>query len=227
MRSASTRSATAAPPASATAARCPSRWPRPSPKATWWPRPCFSGNRNFEGRSQSAGQGQLPGQPAAGRGLRPGRHDRHRPGQRTAGRRQGRTTGLPEGHLAVPAGSGESRGRVRAARDVPPALRQRLRRQRTLERDQVQRRRSLRLGRGEHLHPGAAVPGRPARASRSRSSRSTAPACWPCWAIRSRPTTFLRPARSPRRAPPANTCRNRASSRAISTATARAAATIG
>ena len=48
--SASTRSATAARPASATAARCPSRWPRPSARATWWPRPCLSGNRNFEGR---------------------------------------------------------------------------------------------------------------------------------------------------------------------------------
>ena len=39
-RSASTPSATAARPASATAARCPSRWPRPSPRAIWSPRPC-------------------------------------------------------------------------------------------------------------------------------------------------------------------------------------------
>ena len=33
----------------------------------------------LRGPHQSAGEGQLPGQPAAGRGLRPGRHDRYRP----------------------------------------------------------------------------------------------------------------------------------------------------
>ena len=48
--SASTWSATAARPASATAARCRSRWPRRSPRAISSPRPCLSGNRNFEGR---------------------------------------------------------------------------------------------------------------------------------------------------------------------------------
>ena len=37
----------------------------------------LSGNRNFEGRSASLGQGQLPGQPAAGRGLCLGGHGRY------------------------------------------------------------------------------------------------------------------------------------------------------
>ena len=39
-RSASIWWATAAPPASATRDRCPSRWRRPSSRATWWPRRC-------------------------------------------------------------------------------------------------------------------------------------------------------------------------------------------
>jgi aconitase A len=49
-RSASTPWATAAPPASATPARCPNRSKRPSTKATWWRAAVLSGNRNFEGR---------------------------------------------------------------------------------------------------------------------------------------------------------------------------------
>ena len=77
--SASTPSATAARPASATAARCPSRSPRRSTKATWSSPAVLSGNRNFEGRINPLREGQLPGQPAAGRRLCPGRHDRHRP----------------------------------------------------------------------------------------------------------------------------------------------------
>ncbi len=50
----------------------------------------LSGNRNFEGRVNSSGEGQLPGQPSAGRRLRPGRHDRHRLGDRAARQGQGR-----------------------------------------------------------------------------------------------------------------------------------------
>ena len=38
----------------------------------------LSGNRNFEGRVNPHGQGQLPGQPAAGGGLCLGRHGRYR-----------------------------------------------------------------------------------------------------------------------------------------------------
>ena len=49
-RWASTWWATAAPPASATPARCRSRSPRPSRRTTWSPCSVLSGNRNFEGR---------------------------------------------------------------------------------------------------------------------------------------------------------------------------------
>ena len=49
-------------------------------------------------------QGQLFGQPAAGRGLRLGRHGRHRPNQRAAGRRRRRTARLLERRLAQPGG---------------------------------------------------------------------------------------------------------------------------
>ena len=49
-RSASTWSATAAPPASAIPARCPIRSPRRSATATWSSSSVLSGNRNFEGR---------------------------------------------------------------------------------------------------------------------------------------------------------------------------------
>ncbi len=41
-----------------------------------------------------------------------------------------------------------------------------------------------RLGRGQHVHPGAAVPGGPARAARARSGRSAGRGCCWRWAIR-------------------------------------------
>ena len=46
------------------------------------------------------------------------------------------------------------------------------------------RERVVSVGPEEHLHPGAAVPGRPDGRSRRRSSPSAARGCWPCWAIR-------------------------------------------
>ena len=58
------------------------------------------GQPQLRGPHPSPGAGQLPGQPAAGRGLCPGRHGRHRPGQRAAGARSERRAGLPAGHLA-------------------------------------------------------------------------------------------------------------------------------
>ncbi len=82
----------------------------------------LSGNRNFEGRVQPAGEGQLPGQPAAGGGLRLGRHGGHRPEHRAAGHRQRRPAGLLEGHLAQPGGNRRG-GRRRPIR--PEMFRQR------------------------------------------------------------------------------------------------------
>ena len=61
----------------------------------------LSGNRNFEGRIHPAGPCQLPGQPAAGRRLRPGRPRRHRPDARAAGHRAGRPAGHAGRHLAI------------------------------------------------------------------------------------------------------------------------------
>ena len=53
----------------------PRRWTR----AIWWSAAVLSGNRNFEGRIQPAGAGELSGVAALGRGLRAGRlgRDRH------------------------------------------------------------------------------------------------------------------------------------------------------
>ena len=48
----------------------------------------------------------------------------------------------------------------------------------------VRRRRAVRLERGQHVHPGAAVSGRSGRRSPARSSRSAAPGCCGAWAIR-------------------------------------------
>ena len=68
--------------------------------------------------------------------------------------------------------------------DVPVDLRQRLRRQPGLERDPGDGRRSLRLPRRLHLHPGAAVLPGAHEASRRRSRTSWARACWRCSATR-------------------------------------------
>ena len=54
----------------------------------------------LRGPDQPGRQGQLPGQPAAGRRLRAGRADGHRPHQRAARRGLRRRAGLPARHLA-------------------------------------------------------------------------------------------------------------------------------
>jgi aconitate hydratase len=87
-RSASTSSAMAAPPASATPARCRSRSPRRSRRRPRG-RAVLSGNRNFEGRVNPT-CGELPRLAAAGRRLRAGRLDEHRPDQGADRHRQGR-----------------------------------------------------------------------------------------------------------------------------------------
>ena len=59
-----------------------------------------------------------------------------------------------------------------------------------------------------------------------RSKISSTRACWRCCSTRSPPTTFRRPARSRKRARPANICAITRSVRRTSTNTARAAAII-
>ena len=153
------------------------RQPRPAARAdrrgrrraaTWSPRRCCRGNRNFEGRINPHVQGQLPGQPAAGGGLRAGRHGRHRPDDRAA---RARTTTASRSTCAT---SGRPRRRSRDAiaacvdaGDVPQAVRQRLRRQRAVERDPGRAAAScIAWDADQHLHPGAAVLRRPAGRAR-------------------------------------------------------------
>ncbi len=92
--------------------------------------------------------------------------------------------------------------RVRAARDVPEAVRQRLDGEREVER-------SCPTSEGElyEWDPDSTYIQEPpflvdlARRSRRRFSRSRQRACWRRWAIRSRPITFRRPARSRPKSP--------------------------
>ena len=127
--SASTPSATAARPASATAARCRTRWPRPSPKAIWSPRPCSSGNRNFEGRINPLVKANyLASPPLVVAYALAGTIDIDLTTEPLGTGSDGRPVYL-EGHLAhARRKSPQTVEAVRAAGDVPQALRQRLRR---------------------------------------------------------------------------------------------------
>ena len=138
----------------------------------------------FRRPRQSAREGELPRQPAAGRRVCPGRHDRYRPDQRAdrpGNRRQrcfSKTSGRP--HAEVQA----SRRRVRAAGDVQRAVFRRLRQQ-------------PRRGTRSKSPKGICIAWNQAstyiqeppfladlQSKRCRSSRSSAPACWRCWATR-------------------------------------------
>ena len=81
------------------------------------------GQSQLRGPHQPGRQGELPGQPAAGRRLRARRPHGPRPDQRAAGRGQRRRAGLPERHLARP-GRGQGAGRpLDRVGDVHPQLR--------------------------------------------------------------------------------------------------------
>ena len=188
-------------------ARCPSRWTR---------RCITEGNLvaaagplrqpQLRRPRQPARQGQLPGLAAAGGGLRPGRHHRHRPDQRAARHRQGRPAGLPARHLAQPEGSRGPSGSRSIGRDVPKQLR---RTSSTATRPGTPSRSAAatctRGTRRLHLHPGAALlrgpdpraappDGHPRRARAGAASATPSP-----------PTTSRPPATSPRTARPAAT----------------------
>ena len=90
-------------------------------------RAVLSGNRNFEGRVNPHTRAQLPGLAAAGRGLRPGRHDEARPGGRSHRHRRRRQAGPAQGHLADQPGDPGGGRKGRDPRDVRGPLRQRLR----------------------------------------------------------------------------------------------------
>ena len=198
-------SATAAPPASATAARCPNAIGDAIKDNSLVAVSVLSGNRNFEGRINPLVPRQLSRLAAAGRRLRARRPHGFRHRQRAARQRQRRQARLPARHLAHAAGSRRHRARRRDDRDVPQGIRRRFHGRSALARAARSRRRSLRVGREIHLHQAPAVLRRHAAARPPRLATFTARASWPCSATASPPTTSRPPARSSRIAPPANT----------------------
>ena len=145
---------------------------------TSWSSGVLSGNRNFEGRiNPDVKANYLASPPLVVAYALAGTTDIDFD-KRADRRGQERRAGLPARHLADARRSAGGRRPVRAARDVREAVRRRLGQEPEVERDQDERRRALRMGPGEHVHPGAAVPGRPHAGSRARSSRSAAPAAW-------------------------------------------------
>ena len=117
----------------------------------------LSGNRNFEARVHPEHQGELPHVAAARRRVCARGHGRHRPRQRAARHRQGRQAGLPQGNLAHAPGNQDASQARSTARSLPQTL-QRLRRAEPgLEQHPRLDGRNLRVGRKEHLYPGAAL----------------------------------------------------------------------
>ena len=81
----------------------------------------------LRGPRQRRREGQLPGLPAAGGGLRAGRHAQQGPHHRAARHRQRRPARLPQGHLADLGRDRRADPHLRHARHVRQALRRRVR----------------------------------------------------------------------------------------------------
>ena len=88
--------------------------------------------------------------------------------------------GVPQGHLADERRSAAGDANVGSAADVRVALCGRLRGQRDLERDQGGRGGPVPVGRAEHVHPGAAVSGRPDDRRAADPADCRGPRAWPC-----------------------------------------------
>ncbi len=117
----------------------------------------LSGNRNFEGRIHPYSLANyLASPPLVVAYALAGTMDIDLPTSRSAPTANGQPVYLTR-HLAHPGRDPSALWRSLDPRDVPRAVRQRVRRQRGLERHPRGRRRNLRLGRGQHLHPGAAL----------------------------------------------------------------------
>ena len=173
---------------------------------------------------QSAREGELPRQPAAGRGLRAGRHDRHRPGDRAARHRHGRQAGVPQ----ATSGRRTPKCKPSSTQCVLPemfadAVRQRLGQEPEVERDQDQRRRAVRVGRRRAPTSRSRRSSSTCRRSRRRSSRSAALACLAALGD-SVTTDHISPAGSIAKDSPAGQVPDRARRRAASTSTATAPA---
>ena len=166
----------------------------------------LSGNRNFEGRIQSAGARQLPGLAAAGRRLCARREDAGRPDDRAARHRQRRRSRCilkdiwpTEREIQETMLSAVKSG------DVPRAVRARVRRRRAVALAADPDRRAVRMDRRLDLHPQPAVLRGHHRSSRRRRPTSSARGCSRCSATASRPITSRRPARFRRTARPGST----------------------
>ena len=160
----STWSATAAPPASATPARCPTM----SPSEISEQRPVGGGSAvgqpQLRGPHPSAGARQLPGLAAAGGRFRAGRQRQHRPHQRAARHRPRRQPGDAGRDLAERRRGRAGGGGRRRRRPLPARVRPHLRRRRALARAAGAGRRAVRLGRRLHLRARGQLlraPGRP------------------------------------------------------------------
>ena len=94
-----------------------------------------------------------------------------------------------------------------------------------VERHRSHRRRAVRVGRGEHLHPGAAVPGRSQARGRADQADPGSPLSGTAGRFGDDRSHFARWIDCRRTVPPANSCRPPVWSRATSTATVPAAAT--
>ncbi len=185
----------------------------------------LSGNRNFEGRIHPQVRASYLASPPLVVAYALAGPRRHRPRRRSARHRPGRTAGLPA--RAVAAG-GRDRGRHRAgahARPVRPRVRTHLGRRRALACARRADRGAVRVRARLDLRARAAVPRAHRRAACAARPTSSTRAASRCSATRSPRTTSRRPARSRPTCPPGATSRSTGSSRASSTASARAAAT--
>ena len=147
----------AAPPASATAARCPSPSRRRSRKDKLVAAAVLSGNRNFEGRMHPQVRANyLASPPLVVAYALAGTVDMDLANEPLGKDRQ-RDARLPARHLALAGRNCGNHEPRRAAGDVPQVLRKRLGRQSDVERHSGGRRRALRVAGRVHLHSGAAV----------------------------------------------------------------------
>ena len=185
----------------------------------------LSGNRNFEGRVHQRRALELPRLAAAGRRLRAGRQHAHRHHQGCARHGPGRQAGVPEGPLADRRRDRRGRLRLRAGRDVPAELRQRLPRTGSVAQPRRAGRLDLPVGRQVDLREAPSVlrehgSGRAADHRRDRCAR--APEARRLGHDRPHLARRRLPRRQPRRSVPD---RPRRRSPRTSTPTARVAAT--
>ena len=113
----------AAPPASATPARCLPTFKRASTSTGWSPSAYSQRQSQLRGPRKRGRARKLPDEPAAGGGLRPGRQDRPQLRDRSAGQGRSRQAGLPQGHLADASRGGRGHRERPQQRELPQGVR--------------------------------------------------------------------------------------------------------